>query len=79
MIDCTCSGHANEPNPCPACLSEGNRQAAVDAEFEAGDLDMDLGAEVRRQRRSLRSVRAVVDEFLESRLEAAIPCPREEA
>jgi len=56
-----------------------NAADAVDAEFEAGDLDMDLGAEVRRQRRSLRSVRAVVDEFLESRLEAAIACPREEA
>lgn len=78
-MDCTCSGHANEPDPCPACLSEGDRRAAVDAEFEAGDLDTELGAEVRRQRRSLRSVRAAVEEFLESRLEAAILCPREEA
>jgi len=76
-VTCTCSGHPNEPNPCPECLSEGDRRAAVDAEFEAGDLDMDLGCEVRRQRRSLRSVRAVVDEFLESRLEAAITCPKE--
>ncbi len=56
-----------------------NRADAIRAEFEAGDLDQELGAEVRRQERSLRSVRAVVEEFLESRLEAAIACPREEA
>ena len=56
-----------------------NRADAERAEFDAGDLDQELGEWVRRQERSLRSVRAVVEEFLETRMEPAIPCPEEGA
>ena len=54
-----------------------NQADAVRAEFDAGALDQELGEFARRQERSLRSVRALVDEFLASRLEAAVPCSEE--
>ena len=70
---CTCSGHANEPNPCPVC------ELAVwsDEALDDGNLDQELGEWVRKQGRSYRPVCIVVGEFLESRLEAAVPCPEE--
>lgn len=74
-MTCTCSGHANEPNPCPAC-EKGIRLQEL---FEQGTLDRKLGEWVREQRSSYRPVRVVIEEFLESRLDGAIPCPEEEA
>ena len=42
-MTCTCSGHANEPNPCPACCSAVSVAEEVVDELRLGKLDHDLG------------------------------------
>ena len=69
-MTCTCSGHANEPDPCPECLTKEDRFDEIVCAFDDGDLDAELGAFVREREKKHRTL---IDKFLETRLEAAIP------
>ena len=42
-MTCTCSGHANEPNLCPACRADLSVAEEVAEEVRLGKLDHDLG------------------------------------
>jgi len=78
-MTCTCSGHANEPNPCPACGVADDEWDRQRAKLDAGEYNEELGELCRCEERSNFALARLIDRFLESRLEAVIACPEEEA
>lgn len=48
---CTCSGHANEPNPCPVCLGDTRRAERLEDDFRLGKFDHEFGEFVWRLKR----------------------------